>query len=189
MPQRVREEMMGVTMNRALVWRTALACLLILDYFLFVTGNLSITYSVLGGWFEITIVAASIIIASYAYHVLKKRTGTRYFVVHVLILGLFSVVLLTVSSYAREITRNRLETEIASFVRDPAHAKVVASGEARTLMAKIAAQKYSEEREAFIPTFRRMDYLFKTEAGAKYRLVMTMSWNGAPEVSFRPVDG
>ncbi len=175
-------------MSKAFVWRTVAVCLLVFDYFLFVTGNPSITYSVLGGWFEITMVSAVTIIALYAYHVLKERTAKRPFVIHVLIVGLFSAALLIASSYARENARNRLEAEIASFVRDPAHAKVIASDEARALMARISTQKYSEEREAFIPTFRRMDHLFKTEAGAKYRLVMTMNWSGAPEISFRSVD-
>jgi hypothetical protein len=180
--------MMSMTMNRAFVWRTASVCLLIFDYFLFVTGNPSITYSVLGGWFEIPLVTAVIIVTFYAYHLLKERREKRLLVTHVLTVGLFSAALLTVNSYARDNARDRFETEIASFVRDPANAKVVASDEARALMAKIATQKYSEEREAFIPTFRRMDYLFKTEVGEKYRLVMTMGWNGAPEISFRSVD-
>jgi hypothetical protein len=174
--------------NRTLVWRTAAVCLLVFDYFLFVTGNPSITYSLLGGWFEITMVSAGTIVAFYAYHVLKDRTAKRPFVIHVLIVGLLSVALLMASSYAKENARDRLEAEVASFVRDPANAKVIASGEARALMARITTQRYSEEREAFIPTFRRMDYLFRTEAGAKYRLVMTISWNGASQISFRPVD-
>jgi hypothetical protein len=44
------------------------------------------------------------------------------------------------------------------------------------------------ERETFIPTFRRLDYLFRVETGTKYRLIMTMSWNGTPEISLRRVD-
>ena len=41
------------------LWHTLGGGLLIFDYFLFVTGNPSITYSLLGGWFEIPLILRS----------------------------------------------------------------------------------------------------------------------------------
>ena len=187
MPERVHEEIMdNATTN--LISRTVVICLLILDYGLFATGNPSITYSLLGGWFAIPLIAAVIATASYGYSAVTRGERKRRFVLHLLIIGLFSAVLLTIGPYAREFASDRLQAEIGNFIKDPSGAKVAASNEALQLMLEIRKQTYSMEREAFIPTFRRMDYLFKTDAGAKYRLIVTMGWNGTPEVSLRPVD-
>lgn len=165
--------------------RIAASCLLIFDYFLFSTGNPSITYSVFGGWFWIPLIATVMIIASSVPGEGETRTP---FILHLFIVGLFSVVLFATSTYAREFALVRIEAEIASFAKDPVNSKADVSNEERQLMVKVNNQKYFMEREAFIPTFRRMDYLFKLETGEKYRLIMTMSWIGTPKISFRHVE-
>jgi hypothetical protein len=54
-------------------------------------------------------------------------------------------------------------------------------------MEQIASRKHSMEPEAFIPTFRRADFLFKMEGGQKFRLIATMSWKGTPHISLMRV--
>ncbi len=173
--------------RKGLLWRTSASCLLIFDYFLFSTGNPSVTYSILGGWFWITLIAIVMIIASYVPSSFRGKEARPFFVL-LFVVGVFSVLFLVSSFYAREFASARLEAEIGSFVRDPVHSKADVSNEERQLMVKLESQKYSIERETFIPTFRRMDYSFTTEAGDKYRLIMTMRWNGTPVISLRCVD-
>lgn len=178
---------MSPKISKGFLWRTAVSCLLIFDYFLFTTGNPSITYSVLGGWFWITLIAAVMIVSSYVPPSFSGNEARPFFIL-LLIVGVLSVTLLVASPYAREFAGARLQAEISSFVKDPINSKVDVSNEERQLMVKLESQKYSMKREIFIPTFRRMDYLFKTETSEKYRLIMTMSWDGTPIISLRRVD-
>lgn len=180
-------EVMSPKISKGFLWRTAASCLLILDFFLSTTGNPSITNSLLGGWFWITLIAAVMIVASYVPASFKGKEAKPFFVL-LSIVGVFSVLLFIASSYATEFAAARMEAQIRSFMKDPINSKVDVSNEERQLMAKLESQKYSMERDAFIPTFRRMDYLFKTETGEKYLLIMTMSWNGTPKISLRRVD-
>jgi hypothetical protein len=179
---------MSLSASKTFLWRTAASCLLIFDYFLFTTGNPSITYSIFGGWFEVTLIAAVVVTVSYGYEVVGAGETKRRFVLYLFTIGLFSLLLLAASQYAREFAGARLEAEISSFVKDPNTSKADVSNEGRQLMVEIRNQRYSMERETFIPTFRRMDYLFKTETGTKYRLIMMMSWNGTAQISFRRVE-
>lgn len=77
--------------------------------------------------------------------------------------------------------------EIHSFIRDPINSDADVSNRERQLMVKIKSQGYSMERETFTPTFRRLDYIFRTDTGAKYRLILTMRWNETPTISLRRV--
>ena len=178
----------ALKINKGFLWRTAVSCLLLFDYFLFATGNPSITYSILGGWFEVTLVAAAVVAVSYGYEVSKGREAKQRFVLYLIAVGLFSLVLLMTSTYARDLANAHLQAEIGSFISDPIGSKADVSNDERQLMVELKGQKYSVEREAFIPTFRRMDYLFETETGEKYRLVITMGWNGTPRISLRRID-
>lgn|SRR2546426_264384 len=179
---------MNALTKRSFLWPTVASCLLILDYALFTTGNPSLTYSVLGGWFLIPLLAVVVITASYSYSTVARRQDKRNLIMHFAILGVFSVVLFIASPYAGVFASDRLQAELNEFVKDPARMKAAVSDDMRRLMMELNKQKYSMERETFIPTFRRMDYLLKAETGAKYRLIMTMSWNGIPEISLRRVD-
>lgn len=171
-----------------LFWPTIASCVLILDYALFTTGNPSFTYSVLGGWFLIPLIAAVLVTIFHAYNVGRASGANRGLVLHLIIVGGFSLVLLAASPYAREFAQERLQAEVTAFIKEPNQAKAAAADDARRLMSELNKQKYSMERETFIPTFRRMDYVFRIESGIKYRLIMKMSWNGTPEISLRRVD-
>jgi hypothetical protein len=175
---------MMLDIRKGFLWSTLASAWLIFDYFLFVTGNPSITYSFFGGWFEVPLSVAAVVTASYSY----RAVNNRYFVLHVFAVGTFSLALYLGSPYAREFARVRLQEKIGSFVQDPVNSKADVSIEERQLMIEIGKQKHTVKFETFIPTFRRMDYLFvKTETGEKYRLIMTMSWSGKPEISLQRV--
>jgi hypothetical protein len=180
-------EVMSPKISKGFLWRAVASCLLIFDFFLSSTGNPSITYSLLGGWFWITLIAAVMIIASYVPATFKGKEARPFFVL-LSIVGALSALLFIASPYAREFAAARMEAEVRSFMNDPINSKADVSNEERELMVKLESQKYSMERETFIPTFRRMDYLFKMETGEKYRLIMTMSWNETPVISLRRVD-
>lgn len=167
---------------------TVASCALILDYALFTTGNPSLTYSLLAGWFLIPLICAVLVTVFYVYKIGPKPEGRRSVILHLTIVGVFSFALFVASPYARERAQNRLQAQLAEFVTDPGQAKAAVSDDARRLMAELNKQKYSMERETFIPTFRRLDYLLRVETGTKYRLIMRMSWNGTPEISLRRVD-
>lgn len=178
---------MSPKISKGFLWRTVASCLLIFDYFLFTTGNPSITYTILGGWFWISLIAAVMIVASYVPVSFKGREAKPFFVL-LSIVGVFSVLLFIASPYANEFAAARMEAQLRSFIKDPINSKADVSNEERQLMVEIGKQKHSMERETFIPTFRRMDYLFKMETGEKYSLIMTISWNGTPVISLRRVD-
>jgi hypothetical protein len=180
-------EKMNMQINKGFLWRTSVSCLLIFDYFLFTTGNPSITYSLLGGMFWITLIAAVMIVASYVPPSVKGKDARSFYILLVIV-GVFSIVLFVASPYAREFAGIHLGTEIGSFLKDPLNSKADVLNEERQLIVEVESEKYSMERESFIPTFRRMDYLVKTESGEKYRLTLTMSWNGTPLISFRRVE-
>lgn len=179
---------MNTPAKTSLLWPTVTGCALILDYALFTTGNPSFTYSVLGGWFLIPLVAAVLVSVLYAYKVGRESNGKRSLILHLSLVGIFSITLFVMSPYAREFAQDRLQAQLAEFVKNPRQANVAVSDDVRGLMAELNKQKYSMERETFIPTFRRLDYLFRVETGAKYRMIMKMSWNGTPEISLRRVD-
>jgi hypothetical protein len=179
---------MKVRIRKGFLWHTLAGGLLILDYFLFVTGNPSITYSLFGGWFWVPLFFAVVVTLCYAYGVAREQVNKRHFALHVFAVGVFSLSLIPASPYARQFARARLQEEIGSFVKDPSNSRADVSSEERQLMIEIGQQKHTAQFEAFIPTFRRMDYLFvKTKTGEKYRLIMTMSWSGKPVISLRRV--
>lgn len=179
---------MTVALNKPLLGRTSLSCWLIFDYFLFSVGLPSFTYSCLGGWFVIPLLAAAISFVSCWYAAESERLARRSLVLHSCAVVSLAVGLFAASPDAREFAIVRLDAEIDSFVKDPTSSGASASTEARRLMVEIGKHPYSMEREAFIPTFRRMDYLLGADTGEKYRLIMTMSWNGTPVISLRRVD-
>ncbi len=174
---------MSINVRKGFWWRILVSCFLAFDYFLFATGNPSITGHI--GLFWIPLIAIAMITASSA-----PGEGETWspFILHLSIIGIVSVVLLATSPYAQELAASRLEAEIRSFVKDPANSKADVLNEQRQLMAKVKNQKYSMERETFIPTFRRMDYLFKVESGEKYRLIVTIGWSGKTEIWFDRVE-
>ena len=89
--------------SKGFLWRTATSDLLIFDYFLFVTGNPSITYSFLGGWFEVPLILVAIVTGSYGYGTARGKAKKRQFALHAFAVGLFSSALFITSPYAREL--------------------------------------------------------------------------------------
>lgn len=172
--------------SKAFLWRAVATCLLILDYFLGTTGNPSISHGIIG-FFWITLLVAIMIIASYVPASFKGREA-RPFRFLVSMAGIFSLLLLAASPYAKGFAAARMEAQVRSFIKDPIHNKANVSDDGRHLMVKLKTQKHSMKRQAFIPTVRRMDYLITTETGDKYLLIMTMRWSCEPTISLRRVD-
>lgn len=175
-------------MKTKIFWSTAISCIFLLDYFLFSTGNPSLSYSVFAGWFEIGLIAVIAITVWCGYYALKT-SNRKYFVFYILGIASFSATLLMMSSQAREFAATGIEAQLISFMQDPVNNNVDASAQTRKLMADISRHKYSAERESFIPTFRRMDYLLKVDTGEKYSLILTASWMGMPQVWLLPYEG
>lgn len=177
-----------LVIDKGFLWRTTTSCLLIFDFFLSTTGNPSLLGSVLGGFSGIIILfATAMVVSSYVPATFKGREARPFYIL-LSIVGVFSIVLFAASPYAGDFAATRMEAQILSFVKDPLNSTADVSNEERQLMVKLASQKYSLARDAFIPTFRRMDYLLTKENGEKYLLVMEMSWNGIPVISLRRVD-
>ena len=169
-------------------WRTAVTVLIVVDYFLFSTGNPSLTYSVLGGWFIVPIAVAFIVTVSYGFRAYSQPKNRSLCALHLIIVAGVSALLLSFSGQARQYAAVNVEADILAFVNDPATRKVDAADQTRALMSEIKQQRHSVERETFIPTFRRMDYLFKSDTGKKYRLILVKEWNGVPSVSLLPTE-
>ena len=165
-----------------LLWRVITTCFLLFDYFLFTAGNPSLSYSLLGGWFWVTLFAAVIIVSSYAPPSFSGNAARPFYLL-LSIVGVFSVVLFFASPYAHDLAANRMEAEILSFMKDPENSKVDALREERQLMVDLKSVKYHKERSVFIPTFREMDYHLTTETGEKYRIRMRIGWSGTPAIS------
>lgn len=169
--------------NKSFLWRTLATGLLVFDYFLFSTGNPSVTYSFLGGWFEVTLLVGFIVTASYGYESLMGRKNKRLFSIHILFLTSLSLAFFVASPHARQLAIVRLQAKADSFIKDPINYKADVSSEERQLMVEIESRKFTVQRSAFIPTFQRTDYVFRTEQGATYLLVMETRWNGTPVIS------
>lgn len=172
-----------LVIDRGFLWHTTTSCLLIFDFFLSTTGNPSLLGSVLGGFSGIIILfATAMVVSSYVPATFKGREARPFYIL-LSIVGVFSIVLFVASPYATDFAATRMEVQILSFVKDPLHSKADISNEERQLMVKLESLKYDMKRDAFIPTFRRMDYLLMMENGEKYLLIMEMSWNGTPSIS------
>ncbi len=174
---------MAYLINRRFLWHTSAAGLVIFDYFLFSTGNPSITYSFLGGWFGITLFVALGVTASYASKTILIGAEKLHFALYISSLIVLSLGLLAASPYASRLANLHMQHEVGSFVEDPINSKAEVSNNERQLMIEIKKKGFTIQRDSFIPTFRRIDYLFRTKEGETYLLVMEMRWNGTPVIS------
>lgn len=165
------------------LWRTGLTVLVVFDYFLFTTGYPSITYSLLGGWYVVPLLIASVIAISYAVAAIRGADSRRTFGVYIVVIVAVVGLLLSLSDAARRGAAASLESDVLGFVSDPNTAVVRASPQARALMADIKKHPYTVHRDTFIPTFRRIDFTVQCEQRGAFTLVLTMSWNGVPEVA------
>ncbi len=170
-------------------WRSVSVVLILVDNFLFVTGNPSVTYGLLGGWFLIPLVTAGVIVTSYGLDAYKKNGERRLFLLHVGVLVVTSVALTYLSEDARQCAIAKFDSVASAFVTDPESLDLGVPYKTTALMKDIIAQPYSKRRDGFVPTFRRMDYLLETTAGKRFFLVVVMKWNGVPEISLLPYEG
>ncbi len=185
-PIKIKVKMANRKQITAFGWRTVASVLLIVDYFLFSTGNPSLTYSVLGGWFIIPLFATAIIFAEYGSRAYGTKENRRLFLSYFIVVAATSVTLLLFSGEARQHVIANLESEVMAFVNDPATPKVEVSDKTRALMADIKKHPYSMRRDAFIPMFRRVDYVFKTETGQQFVLILIVKWNGVSTITLLP---
>lgn len=164
-----------------------ISSLLVFDYFLFSTGNPSATYSLLGGWFEVTLIGVVAVFSIYGFAVLADATARWLFFCHFALICLLGAVLFGISDSAKDFAEEKMREQIIEFAANPESNAVEASDESRKLMAQIVAGEYAMQSEGFIPTFRRDDFLLRTNAGKRYRLIAIMSWKGTPQISVREV--
>ncbi len=169
-------------LNKGFLWRTTAVGLLIFDYFLFSTGNLSVTYSFLGGWYWVTLLVAQTFVAYCVYEYLIGRVNKRLYLFHLLFLITLCLALVVASPYARQFASIRQQAKVDSFIQDPINYKADVSSGDRQLMVEIKKQKYTVQSTDFIPPSRMTYNLFRTEQGAIYRLVLDMPRYGPPEI-------
>ena len=170
------------------VWRTPIALAAIVDYFLFSTGHFSLTYSVLGGWFLVTLLLVLFVSGSYGVAAVRRNEQRRFFLVHIALLAFVSVALYSVSDRARLFAIKSIDEDAQAFMRNPQNESIAAPTQARELMTAISSHKYSSVREAFTPTFRRADYLLEDGSASRYRLVLTRNKTGRSEASLRQLN-
>jgi len=131
--------------------------------------------------------AVAMIVSSYVPLTFRGKE-VRPFYVLLSVIGIFSIVLYIASPYTANFVATRMEAQIFSFIADPFQSQVEISNEERQLMARLANDKYNMRRDAFLPTFRRMDYLLMMENEEKYLVILRMSWIGTPIISVRRID-
>jgi hypothetical protein len=171
--------------KKEFLWRSSATGMFLFDYFLFSTGNPSITYSFLGGWFWVTLLAALVVTATYGGRALAEKENKPYFVLHIVCIAILLCVLQVASPVASHLSSVRLQAKVESFIGNPVNCKAEVSGQERQLMAEIGKRKFSVQRSAFIPTFQRTDWILRTDQGVTYLLVMETKWNGTPVISLR----
>ena len=174
----------GLNISKGFLWRTAVSCLLIFDFFLFTSGNPSLLCRFLGGFPGIILFAVAMIVSSFVPPTFRGKEA-RPFQLLLSIIGAFSILLFVASPYATDFAATRMEVQILSFVKDPLHHKADVSDEERQLMVQLENLKYTLQPDGFIPTVRRMDYLLTIDNGEKYLLIMSMGWNETPVISLR----
>lgn len=131
--------------------------------------------------------AVAMIVSSYVPLTFRGKEARPFYVL-LSVIGIFSIVLYIASPYTANFVATRMEAQIFSFIADPFQSQVEISNEERQLMARLANDKYNMRRDAFLPTFRRMDYLLMMENEEKYLVILRMSWIGTPIISVRRID-
>jgi hypothetical protein len=118
--------------------------------------------------------AVAMIVSSYVPLTFRGKEARPFYVL-LSVIGIFSIVLYIASPYTANFVATRMEAQIFSFIVDPFQSQVEISNEERQLMARLANDKYNMRRDAFLPTFRRMDYLLMMENEEKYLVISLLS--------------
>lgn len=170
-------------------WAYTIGTLVLLtDYFLFTTGNPSCIFSLLGGLFFLHLLAIPAIPLVFWLKARDDQSYKKSFLLYLAVVAAFAATLFFLGDVARQHSVEVMDSHARYFLDNPSVAKVDVSDEGRKFAEKIGRQKYFMKREAFIPTFRSMDYLIKMETGEKYHLTLTMSWKGTPVILLRRVE-
>ena len=138
-----------------------------------------------GGWFEIPIAIIVFVLVTYGVRSVRSKMHRPYFSASVITLVSTLIGLNALSERAGQFALDRIWRDADLFMHQAASPRVIATPQTRNLMAAVSAGSYTVEREAFVPTFRRADYLLQDERGNRYRLVLTRNAIGTPEISMR----
>ena len=145
--------------------------LLITDYFLYVTGNYSLIYGLLGGWFIINSIALIII---FSYTIKRSfKTGHQWFsAIYIIVVLLFSVSLYNVSDIARGHAKEYMSEVVSEILNSGLDDSMDFTDETEKHFKEISGVQYELAFETFIPTRRRIDYLLKVGDKKKFRLIV-----------------
>ena len=80
-----------------------------------------------------------------------------------------------------------MDNEVVNLLQNPQSERFQTEPQERTLAQDVLIGRCEHSRESFIPTFRRIDYLFTCSDRQKYRTVLSKASIGEPIVSFRMV--
>lgn len=178
---------MNTPISTGAVLRPLFAVALLVDFFFYSTGNPSIAYSILQGWFLVE-VFAFFGLSAYALSRLRKGKAERSpFVAFICSVVVATALLLLASDRATEIGAASMDNEVVNFLQDPQSERFQTEPQERTLAQDVLIRRCEHARESFIPTFRRIDYVFTCSDRQKYRMVLSKPSIGKPIVSFRMV--
>ena len=117
----------------------------------------------------------------------EKESRTPPFVAFICSVEVATALLLLASDRATEIGAASMDNEVVNFLQDPQSERFQTEPQERTLAQDVLIRRCEHARESFIPTFRRIDYLFTCSDRQKYRMVLSKPSIGKPIVSFRMV--
>ena len=155
--------------------------LLIIDYFLYVTGNYSLIYGVLGGWFVIN---AVVLITLFIYTIVVsfKMENRSFIATYVTVVLLFSVILYSLSDAARNHAKEAMHETVSEVLVSGLDNKMQFTNETENNFKKLSGSEYEFVFETFIPTKRRIDYLVHVNDGRKFRLIVIKRWDNSNQV-------
>lgn len=160
--------------------------LLIFDYFLYVTGNPSIIYTFIGGFFFLYFFIAPVISYMFCAKVIRDGYGKLPVYTHVGSIIVFSAVTFLLSDEARNYAVNNFDA-LTHKIFDRKSTNIIISDDDLTLLDEIRNKSFELERDGFVPTIRRMDYIVKSEHEKSYRIIVQIKWNNTPIVIINPV--
>lgn len=158
-----------------------LTLLLLIDYCLYVTGNVSITYSLLGGWF---IINNLLLVGVFVYTVTRGlKAGYRSFVLFYVCSSIVIAALLYYfSDEARDYAQESMHAEAVDLLASGLDKSMYFTNETSQNFEKLLGHDYQLEFETFIPTRRRIDHLLRVNDGTDLRLVLIKRWNNSDHV-------
>jgi hypothetical protein len=142
---------------------------------------MSITYSLLGGWF---IVNNVLLVGVFVYTVTKGlKTGYRSFVLFYVISSIaIGALLYYFSDEARDYAKESMHAEAVNLLASGLGKSMYFTSETSQNFEKLSGHDYQLEFETFIPTRRRIDHLLRIDDGRVLRLVVVKRWDNSDHV-------